>query len=227
MSTSISSELVTTTTCTRRPGRAASSSASGRASSSSTSRTTGSITGDSRALFCAGSRAGVGTNSVSDASTPRWAPKTTRAFVTRRPRAPHCRDARSGRRGSIGGDRCFSTKPGVSGGLLDPRRTAPEDDDQQSWRGAQGDRDARLRELARDSARYRVCLQAIVRPPRIRLLAALPLIVHATAGARPLRVDFAAEFTRSRSAATGLRAPRRAGPTTSSRACFRVGSLPR
>jgi hypothetical protein len=32
--------------------------------------------------------------------------------------------------------------------------------DQQSWRGARDHRDARTRELARDSARYRVCLEA-------------------------------------------------------------------
>ena len=34
------------------------------------------------------------------------------------------------------------------------------DDDQLSWRGIRGHRDARMRELARDSARYRVCLEA-------------------------------------------------------------------
>jgi hypothetical protein len=37
------------------------------------------------------------------------------------------------------------------------------DDDQQSWCGARGHRDARLRKLAWDSARYRVCLDAAAR----------------------------------------------------------------
>jgi hypothetical protein len=47
--------------------------------------------------------------------------------------------------GSAAGDRCSSTKPGVSGGRLEPQPTAPSDDDEQSSRGARRDRDSQLR----------------------------------------------------------------------------------
>jgi hypothetical protein len=42
-------------------------------------------------------------------------------------------------------DRSCSRKPALSAARLEPRLTAPSDDDQQPSRGARRDRDARLR----------------------------------------------------------------------------------